>query len=90
MRLIDADELIRVLRNSHESHAENSREESLLARDIRLVEEQAKYHPIESPFVHVKIKHRRFGEVDGWLDKQRHLLFFDFLTVELAKKYNWE
>lgn len=46
MRLIDADKLIEVLRNSHESHAENSREESLLARDIRLVEEQAKYHSI--------------------------------------------
>lgn len=45
-RLIDADELIKVLRNSHESHANNSREESLLARDIRLVEEQAKYHPV--------------------------------------------
>ena len=40
-RLIDADKLIKVLRTSHESHAENSREESLLARDIRLVEEQA-------------------------------------------------
>lgn len=45
-RLIDADELIKVLRTSHESHAENSREESLLARDIRLVEEQAKYHQV--------------------------------------------
>lgn len=46
MRLIDADKLIEVLRNSHKSHAENSREESLLARDIRLVQEQAKYHSI--------------------------------------------
>lgn len=46
MRLIDADALIDILRNSHESHATNSREESLLARDIRLVQEQAKYHPI--------------------------------------------
>lgn len=46
MRLIDADALIDILRNSHESHAKNSREESLLDRDIRLVQEQAKYHPI--------------------------------------------
>lgn len=46
MRLIDADALLEVLRNSHESHATNSREESLLNRDIRLVKEQAKYHPI--------------------------------------------
>lgn len=46
MRLIDADKLIEVLRNSHESHAENSREESLLSRDIRLVQEQAKCHSI--------------------------------------------
>ena len=46
MRLIDADALIDILRNSHESHATNSREESLLDRDIRLVKEQAKYHPI--------------------------------------------
>ena len=46
MRLIDADALIDILRKSHESHATNSREESLLDRDIRLVKEQAKYHPI--------------------------------------------
>ena len=46
MRLIDADVMIDILQKSHESHATNSREESLLARDIRLIQEQAKYHPV--------------------------------------------
>ena len=46
MRLIDADVMIDILRKSHESHATNSREESLLDRDIRLIKEQAKYHPV--------------------------------------------
>lgn len=44
----------------------------------------------KSKFVHVKLKHSRFGEADAWIDKQRNLLFFDFITLELAKKYNWE
>lgn len=89
MRLIDADEMIEILRKSHESHANNSREEALLDRDVRLIQEQAKYHPIEFPFVHVILKHPRFGECDAWLDKQRQLLFFDFITTEMASKYNW-
>ena len=49
MRLIDADALLEVLRNSHENHATNSRERSLLYRDICLVQEQAKYHPVIIP-----------------------------------------
>ena len=43
----------------------------------------------EFPFVHVTIKHPRFGKCDGWLDKQRQLLFFDFITTEVASKWNW-
>ena len=57
-RLIDADVMIDILRKSHESHATNSREENLLDRDIRLVKEQEKYHP-------VIIEQRPHGE---WLE----------------------
>lgn len=40
-------------------------------------------------FVHVRFTHPRFGEADGWVDRQRQLLFFDWITLELAQKYNW-
>lgn len=40
MRLIDADALLKELRKSCEYHAENSREFSLLQRDIIIVQEQ--------------------------------------------------
>lgn len=40
MRLIDADPLLKELRKSCEYHAENSRELSLLQRDIIIVQEQ--------------------------------------------------
>ena len=46
MTLIDGEKLIEILRNSHESHAQNSRERALLERDIRLVKEQMKYDPV--------------------------------------------
>lgn len=40
MRLIDADALLKELKKSCEYHAENSREFSLLQRDIIIVQEQ--------------------------------------------------
>ena len=40
MRLIDADALIKRLEKSHEYHAKTSREEILLFRDIRIINEQ--------------------------------------------------
>lgn len=40
MRLIDADALVERLEKSHEYHARTSREEVLLARDIRIIKEQ--------------------------------------------------
>lgn len=95
-RLIDADELIKVLRNSHESHANNSREESLLARDIRLVEEQAKYHPVipeemkRQRFHLGRLIHPRFGEQDCIYDDARQIYFFDSVTKELMVKYGWK
>lgn len=39
-RLIDADALIKRLEKSHEYHAKTSREEVLLFRDIRIINEQ--------------------------------------------------
>lgn len=40
MRLIDADALVKQLEKSHEYHAKTSREEVLLFRDIRIINEQ--------------------------------------------------
>ena len=40
MRLIDADALVKRLEKSHEYHAKTSREEGLLFRDIRIINEQ--------------------------------------------------
>ena len=40
MRLIDADDLIKDLEESHKAHSDNSREESLFRRDLRIIMEQ--------------------------------------------------
>lgn len=40
MRLIDEDALVKRLEKSHEYHAKTSREEVLLFRDIRIINEQ--------------------------------------------------
>ena len=40
MRLIDADALVKRLEKSHEYHAKTSREEVLLFRDIRIINDQ--------------------------------------------------
>lgn len=41
MRLIDVDALVKRLEKSHEYHAKTSREEVLLFRDIRIINEQS-------------------------------------------------
>lgn len=28
-------------------------------------------------------------EYDGFIDQKRQLLFYDWITVEMAQKYNW-
>ena len=41
-------------------------------------------------FVHVTINDPKYGEVDGWLDKARQVLFTDAVTTEFAKRvYGW-
>lgn len=76
-RLIDADRLIKVI---EKAQFEGSGNIMSIINDAPTV---------KFPFVHVIIKHPRFGECDGWLDKQRNLLFFDFITTEAASKWNW-
>lgn len=40
--------------------------------------------------VHVTINDPKYGEVDGWLDPARQLLFTDAVSTEFAKKvYGW-
>jgi hypothetical protein len=46
-RLIDANELIEALRESHKHHANNSKEESLLMRDIAILNEQPTAYDID-------------------------------------------
>ena len=46
-RLIDANELVERLNKSHEYHARNSREEVLLYRDIRIINEQPTVDAVE-------------------------------------------
>lgn len=41
-------------------------------------------------FVHVTINDPKYGEIDGWLDKARQVLFTDAVTTDFAKKvYGW-
>lgn len=41
-------------------------------------------------FRHVIIIHPKYGECDGWYDEERHLLFHDFVTKEIADRYGWK
>lgn len=56
--MIDEKELIKELRKSNYHHASNSREEALLDRVIRIVEEQPKDHDLEW------YKHEYYAESD--------------------------
>ena len=57
---IEREALLENLRNSHRYHAGNSREESLLYRDIRIVNEQ----PAADVVPVVRCKDCKYGEVD--------------------------
>lgn len=54
-RLIDADALLKELRKSCEYHAENSREFSLLQRDIIIVQEQPTIDAVPIEFIEKRI-----------------------------------
>ena len=56
MKLIDADELLEELRKSCKYHAENSRELSLLQRDINIVKEQPTVEAIPIEWIQKKIQ----------------------------------
>lgn len=47
-RLIDADNLIKVLEESHKAHSNDSREESLFRRDLRIIMEQPTAYDVEA------------------------------------------
>ena len=63
MRLIEADALLKELRKSCKYHAENSRELSLLQRDIIIVQEQPTIDAV--PVVRCK-------DCKHWYEKYRH------------------
>ena len=73
MRLIDADVMVDIIRKSNESHATNSREEVLLERNARLIEEQAKYHPVNiEPRPHGEWKpHDQHGLTKVWYERYK-------------------
>lgn len=54
-RLIDADALLKELRKSCEYHAENSREFSLLQRNINIVREQPTIDAVPIEFIEKRI-----------------------------------
>lgn len=90
---IDSEESLEEMKNIIDNYIKKAEQDS----EMHIIFEMAKQYlngarPSydKSKFVHVKLKHQRFGEVDAWIDKQRNLLFFDCITLELAKKYNWE
>lgn len=68
MRLIDADGLLEELRESCKWHAENSREFSLLYRDINIVKEQPTVDAVPVEFVKESIEILKFnGMLSGAL-----------------------
>lgn len=62
MRLIDADALVKRLEKSHEYHAKTSREEVLLFRDIRIINEQPTAYDLDKVVERLKkVSYERFG-----------------------------
>lgn len=68
MRLIDADKLVKRLEKSHEYHAKTSREEVLLFRDIRIINEQPTAYDQDKVVEQLNDKFRvvRTDEDLGW------------------------
>ena len=94
-RMIDADELIKRLQKSHESHARNSREVALLYRDIRIINEQPTVDAVVLPCQKgaVLIHDNQKCVADHWNilltafneEKQVRLLDLDEVEAALAK-----
>ena len=61
MRLIDADALVKRLEKSHEYHAKTSREEVLLFRDIRIINEQPTAYDLDKVVEQLNDKFRVVG-----------------------------
>lgn len=40
-------------------------------------------------FEHVIIHHPKYGDCDGWLDRERMLLLCDAVTCEFAHQHGW-
>jgi len=85
-RLIDAD--------AFWASVVQSRKETIIDDDVKIsmgefVELLDNAPTVNFPIVHVRLTHPRLREMDAWFDKQRQLLFVDWITVEMAQKYNW-
>ena len=82
-RLIDANALVKRLAKSHEYHARNCREEVLLYRDIRIINEQPTVDAVEVVHGHNLKDHNSAFEcsVCGWED-------WDTLTADTSE-YNY-
>ena len=91
-RLIDADELIKRLQKSHESHARNSREVALLYRDIRIINEQPTVDAVVLPCQKgaVLIHDNQKYVADHWnilltaFNEEHHVHLFDVEEAEAA------
>lgn len=68
MRLIDADELLITLRMSCKWHAQNSRELSLLQRDINIVKEQPTVDAIPISWINEWYDRYNYAEVGDLLN----------------------
>ena len=78
-RLIDANKLVERLNKSHAYHARNSREEVLLYRDSRIINEQPTVDAVEVETVIEMFEYMmgdcpcNFSPVDEWLAEQCEL-----------------
>ena len=52
--------------------------------DIEALNKAVKALMKEYSFEHVIIKHPKYGDCDGWIDRRRMLLFVDPITCEFA------
>lgn len=82
MRLIDADALIKRLEKSHEYHAKTSREEVLLFRDIRIINEQPTAYDPDKVVEQLKDRSTLSRPV-GWTKPYEIVTLSD--AIEIAK-----
>lgn len=79
MSIEDAIEIIESFRLIFDS-PEVENKEVLLAAIDKAIEALKKAYSFE----HVIINHPEYGLCDGWIDRQRMLLFLDSITFEIA------